>query len=286
MNTYALIDGVKYPNAIKQLYSKPLLLQVIPLYINTPYQEMYDLGAILVAELNGSTLINEVMRNNYHAATIIHSNEYLAVVADHLKQLITIKNPTGNEIIFRFSDPVTTWHWLNSYSNELLADVLAPIQKWQVVRPTPNYTNQKAIIWDEFINPLTDKKGIQINDFGSPQYEALDSAYHYKLKHKMYDLINKLSSSYLDSFSDEQIDSFLEERIRSAKNDNVVTEQGIASWLAISLIYESNFTHDDKGYWQLWLAKNPIIKPLPIDIKLEHFIRQHPELLTTSKELA
>lgn len=283
--TYALIDGVIRQSAIRELYSRKELLQIIPLYINTRFQANYDLGAILVATQDNSNFINEVKQTWYNSTSLIYSDQYLPVIAQHLQQLITIQDQLGQEVLFRFADPLITWHWLNSYDNSLLADILAPIQKWQVIRPVQSYFNQQTIIWDEFINPMTDKKGIQINQLDTPQHQALEQAYQFKLKQKLYQLIDNSYPHFIKQTlqSDpNQIDQWLTLRINEAQQQSIITEQTIGMWTAMCCEYGNDFATDPKGYYQQWLQANPEQQPLPTELKIQAFFAQRPKVNVTN----
>ncbi|MFD1261729.1 DUF4123 domain-containing protein [Entomomonas asaccharolytica] len=276
MNRYILIDGVMRQSAINDLYSLNEPLQILPLYINTPFQANYDLGAILVATLANSTLINKIQATWYNSTTIIYSKEPLAVIAQHLSQLITIQDEIGITSLFRFADPLITWYWLNSYSHDQLTDILNPIQQWQVIKPIANYYTPQPLIWDKFINPQTEKKDLPINKLANPQLEALDKAYQFRLKEKLHKLIIQAYPTYFQQANDIQINQWLNNCLQQAKQQQIISEQSIAMFAILRCEYGDQFATEQQGDYQKWLADNPHYKPLPLEKNLAAFFAQRP----------
>lgn len=269
-NTYALIDGVMRQNAVKELYSRKEPLQTIPLYINTPYKDNYELGPILVSALNGSNLMTEIERNWQTSASLLESNQPLSVVAEHLKQLITVTDDSGTQSLFRFADPLTTWYWLNSYQPNALVDVMGPIQQWRVAKPIADWQEQ-VTEWQTFVKPENTPLGFQINYLGEPQEEALQLAADFRYQNKMYHWLQKQNPKVFADKTPNQISDWLQDSFTEAKANNLISERGIAMWIDLCADYGLDFVEQQDSLYQQWLLDNPDQKRLPTEIKIQKF---------------
>lgn len=269
-NTYALIDGVMHRNAIKELYSRQEPLQTIPLYINTPYKENYDLGPILVACLEGSNLMSEIKQNWQTSATIIQSDKTLSVIAQHLQQLITVTDDSGTESLFRFADPLTTWFWLTSYQPNALADIMGPISQWQVAKPIPDWQEQTTG-WQTFTKPENVPLGFQINHLDEQQEEALQLAADFRYQNKMYHWLQKQNPKLFANKTPDEITDWLKNSFIQAKANNLISERSIAMWIDLCADYGLDFAERQDSLYQKWLLANPEQKRLPIEVKIQKF---------------
>lgn len=268
--TYALIDGILRQTAIQELYSRNEPLQTIPLYINTPYKDNYDLGPILVAALDDSTLINEIQQSWTNSTTIIQSSKYLQVVADHLKQIIMVTDSTGSNSLFRFADPLVTWYWLNSYEQNTLTDIMGPIAQWQVAKPVTHWNEQK-IDWQIFLNPNTPPLGLTINHLNQPQVDALEEAQKFRFKNRLFDWLKNSKSDFFQGKTPEQIELWMDYNFKEAQAFNLISELSYAIWMELSLDHGVDFASQPKGLYQQWLIDNPKIKGLPNEVKIQNF---------------
>lgn len=270
MYTYALIDGVKRPMAIKELYTGKEPIQTIPLYINTPYKDNYDLGPILVAALEHSNLINHLTKEWFDSTTLIQTNQPLSKIAEHLQQLIVTTDETAVESLFRFADPLTTWYWLNSYTDEALVDVMGPIEQWKVPIPVADWQPQQ-LKWQTFIKPQNKPLGFTINYLGEPQEEALEQATEFQFKNKIYHWLQKENPSILQNKTPNQIADWLQDALTEAKAFNLISERSLVMWIDLTADYGANFATDTKGLYQQWLTDNPKQQPMPAEIKIQKF---------------
>lgn len=269
-NTYALIDGVMRQNAVKELYSRKEPLQTIPLYINTPYKDNYELGPILVSALNSSNLMTEIERNWQTSASLLQSNQTLSIVAEHLKQLITVTDDSGTQSLFRFADPLTTWYWLNSYQPNALVDVMGPIQQWRVAKPIADWQEQ-VTEWQIFAKPENTPLGFQINHLDEPQEEALQLAADFRYQNKMYHWLQKQNPKVFAEKTPNQISDWLQDSFTKAKANNLISERGIAMWIDLCADYGLDFAGQQDSLYQQWLLDNPDQKRLPTEIKIQKF---------------
>lgn len=271
--TYALIDGVMRQTAIKELYQSQEPIQVIPLYIGTRFQDNYDLGPILVASLDNSELINKLQQEWPESTTILQSDQYLQVVADHLKQLITVTDETGSNALFRFADPLTTWYWLDSYQNNIPQEIFGPIATWQVIKPIPDW-QQPTTEWQTFTpSENTKLTNIRLDYLNEPQVKALDKAVDFRFKNKQYHLLTKKHNNPFKDKNEAQITDWLNENITEAEKNQLTTHRAIAIWLDLITDYGKDILTQPEGEYQQWLAQNQQQKPLPLAVKLEDFYK-------------
>lgn len=272
--SYALIDGVMRQTAIKDIYESKEPIQVIPLYISTRFQDNYDLGPIIVSALEGSTLINKVQQGDWpESTTILYSNEPSAVVAKHLRQFITVTDEANSNTLFRFADPLTTWHWLNSYPTNALVDIMGPIATWQVQRPQYQWQTTGPQ-WDTFTHPNTAPLQFKINHLSDPQTKALDQAADFRFKNEQYLLLIQKPNNPFQEMSEQQITDWLNQTVAKAEANNLQTERTIAIWLDLVADHGEDFLKQPEGTYQTWLANHPQNKLLPLEVNLESFYRQ------------
>ena len=270
INTYALIDGVMWQEAIKDLYSRQEPLQIMPLYINTPYQDNYDLGPILVAALDSSRLMAEIEQYWPTCASLLQSHQTLTVVAQHLQQLITVTDNAGSHTLFRFADPLVTWFWLNSYPDSAHVDIMGPIERWQVIKPVADW--QESIQeWQHFIKPENPLLGFPINHLNECQEDALQQAADFRFQNKLYRWLQKQNPSALAGQTADQISQWLQACFTDAKANNLISERSIAMWIDLCADYGRDFAQSQDSLYQRWLLNNPDQKGLPTEVKVQTF---------------
>lgn len=270
LNTYALIDGVMQKNAVADLYCKKEPLQVLPLYINTQYHDNYDLGPILVAALNGSSLMTELEQQWSNSTSLLQSKQPLNIVAQHLIQLLTVIDESRTQSLFRFADPLVTWYWLNSYHTNALVDIMGPIDIWKVAKPIPDWQDEPTS-WHTFTKSATPPLGFQINNFGEPQEEALQLAADFRYQNKMYHWLQKQNPKILTDKTPNQISDWLQDTFTEAKNHHLISERAIAMWIDLCADYGQDFYTQPEGLYQQWLTDNPAQKKLPTEVKIKKF---------------
>lgn len=275
--TYALIDGVMRQTAIKDLYKTKEPIQVMPLYIGTRFQENYDLGPILVASLQGPQFISQLQQQWADSTTILQSDQYLSIIADHLKQFITVTDETGSNALFRFADPLTTWYWLDSYQDSIPLDILGPISAWQVIKPIADW-QQPNNEWQTFTSPHNAKlTNIRLDYLNEPQVNALDKAADFRFKNKLYQWLKTERLMVLQDQTADQITQWLDQILANAQQYNLTNQRTIAQWFDLSIDYGLDFVEQPTGVYQQWLQHNSQYKMLPADIKIQHFY-QHTAL--------
>lgn len=269
-HTYILIDGVKQQTAIKDLYSKKEPLQVIPLYINTPYKDNYDLGPILVAALENSNLPNTSKQHWAKSCTLISTNESPTIIANHLKQFIVATTEAGTEPLFRFADPLITWYWLNSYKENALVDIMGPIQQWHVPIPYQDWQEPQKI-WQTFTKPQGNAIGLKLNHLAEPQEEALDQVADFQLKNRLYQWLQKENPKCFEQKTPNQMSDWLQDTLTEAKTANLISERSIAMWADLTADYGQDFYQQESGLYRNWLNENSKYKPLPTEVKIQKF---------------
>lgn len=276
---YAVVDGVMRQTAIKDAYKIKGAIQVIPLYMNTRFQENYDLGPLLIAtsDNDSSYLVNTITQQWSDSASIIHSNESPLVIAEHLKQFITVTDDSGSNALLRFADPLITWYWLQSYQQSALPDIMGAITQWQIPMPHADW-DQQPRQWLTIENPKTERLKFQVNYLSSEQVTALDQAAKFRFKNKLYHSLKVKPNSPFQQNTATQIGQWLDEILTSAQTNYLTTERSIAIWADLVMDHGVDFLNQPAGDYQRWLAKNKQYAPLPIDIKVEQFYRAFNQL--------
>ncbi|WGK62405.1 DUF4123 domain-containing protein [Halopseudomonas sp. SMJS2] len=151
---YLLLDGVRYEQALERLYRRDEELQIEPLYAGTPWQDLADLGPILLGLHQDSTLWQEVDDEpEWHAAAaILTSPAPMTQIADHLRQFNQVTDTQGSAYLLRYADPLVAWFWLNSFGSDTAIHVLGPISQWHIVRPQVTWQPADAG-WQVFDGP-------------------------------------------------------------------------------------------------------------------------------------
>lgn len=273
LNTYALIDGVMCQTAIKDLYSRQEPLQIIPLYINTPYKDNFELGPIFIAFLADSTLVTELQKGNkYQSTTFIYSTEKFQTIADHLKHFITVTDETTIESLFRFADPLVTWYWLDSYSESELATILAPIDEWHVAKPIPDWEEQN-VEWQIFRKNKESDSSISstLNYLHEPQVDALNQAADFRFKNKLYHWLKIYKPTVMKNKTPDQIGKWIDYTFQEAKAFNVISERSIAIWMSLAADYGVDFITQKEGVYNNWVNEYSEYKKLPIEVNIQHF---------------
>lgn len=271
LHSYALIDGVKRQTAIKEIYTSKEPIQVIPLYMGTRFQDVYDLGPILVASINGG-IIQKLQQDDWPKSTsFITTEQPLSVVAEHLKQFTTIQSEAGSEVIFRFADPLVTYYWLNSYDDPL-SNIMGPIQTWQVAKPQQAWYPDE-LEWHTFTNANTPVADFPLNQLGDPQMRALELAEGNRFNNKLYLWLVKENPAILEGKTPDEFSIWLNDAVNGARDFNLNTERTYALWVDLCADYGQDFATNPKGAYQQWLTDNPEQKKLPADVKITNFHR-------------
>lgn len=269
---FILIDGVCYEQALERLYMLDEELLIEPLYTNTPWQEVADLGPILLMPGNNSMLWEEVENGAMqHAAAILTSDAELSEVSMQLRQFNHLTDSQGNHCLLRYADPLVAWFWLGSFGAAELGRVMGPITHWRVVRPQASWTRSQATEWQEFAPPAP-AKNCPADLLGSAQVNALNLAYRWQLKNRIYEWLRIHHAAELQRKGGEDMDAWLEACLQRAETSGLLTERSTVIWCALDLCQEQDFTLSE-GTYQQWLKEQAGLLPPTPDQRLQQYYR-------------
>ncbi|WP_447894156.1 DUF4123 domain-containing protein [Vreelandella sp. GE22] len=266
--THALIDGVCYPKALKRLYGRSDIEEIVPLYLGTRWKELAEHGPLLV-KLGGTGLINEASAGNtdwlYRAMSFFSSQSDTRQISRHLRRFITFKGAANVEQLLRFADPLVTRHWLESYGSALPAHVMGPIDTWWVAHWSPRWSDRRAVTWQAFTladapltpNAFAASAHCQAPDFlpmADAQYAALEAVTQWQLKERLTDHFQQQAAAAWQRLPAEQRGQWLDERLADALAWGANTHRQLAIWVDLSLHWGDDFSTASDGLYQRWRA--------------------------------
>lgn len=280
---YLLLDGVRYEQALERLYRRDEELQIEPLYAGTPWQDLADLGPILLGLHQDSTLWQEVDDEpEWHAAAaILTSPAPMTQIADHLRQFNQVTDTQGSAYLLRYADPLVAWFWLNSFGSDTAIHVLGPISQWHIVRPQVTWQPADAG-WQVFDGPGPGAIASPCNPFGEAQQQGLDQAYRWQLKSRLYACLQANHPVALQHLAPNALDSWLDNRLLTAEAWGLASERSQVIWCALSLTHGDDFATVTDGCYQHWLSHHQTAAFTP-DQRLQQYYRTmaEPEGLPT-----
>lgn len=268
--THALLDGVRYPNALKRLYSRDDIEDIEPLYLMTRWASLAEQGPILV-RLKSSRLADEACANDdsqlHRSISLMSSPASTSELSRRLGQFVTFKGEGEQEQLLRFADPLVTRHWLTSYGSALPAEMMGPIDTWWVADWAPNWAEPRPVTWQRF--PLNDRQesptAVQTSTFppmGSAQLAALDNVARWQLKGRLTSYFSEHMPEEWQYLSAENRGRWLDARLGDAAAWGANTERQVAIWLSLSLRWGSDFMTARDGLYDRWITQSDGNKPL------------------------
>lgn len=274
-NHYLLIDGVLRQGVISELYGRGEEMEIEPLYVGTRWQEAHDLGPILVATSTQSKLLSDAQSDFDWLSCSSHlsSNANLKEVADHLREFICMRGPSGNQSLLRFADPLVAWYWLASYAPSQYPHLLGPITSWEVaLLPTQweSRTELQRMVYTAASHPPIAFDRALLDEH---QEQTLQKAYHRQLKTRLYDWLQTHVPNLLQQQA--TVDSWLYNRLQSAEQAGLVSERSIAIWALLSLEQGDDFFSVPTSAYNQWRADTPVAQGLPTEVNLQTFFNEH-----------
>lgn len=272
---YLLLDGVLYEQALVRLYGRNDDLEIEPLYSGTPWQEVADLGPILVKLGSRSELLSEVESDpEWHASTAtLSSAAPMDEVANHLRQLNKISDVMGNQSLLRYADPLVAWFWLNSYGATSLRRILGPIATWRLAEPHSPWLPEQNRQWHEFSSSAPSDEGA-VSKLGQVQMAGLEKAYRWQLKERLYTWLQQNQPADLERLSAEHVDAWLDEQLMSAEAFGLTSERSIAIWCALSLRQGDGFAATNDGTYQRWIVCQKANPLYTADQRLQQYYQE------------
>ncbi|MCC5904241.1 MAG: DUF4123 domain-containing protein [Halomonas sp.] len=255
--THALVDGVRYSNAFKRLYSRDDVDDIEPLYLMTRWSSLAEQGPILV-RLKSNSLAEEANKDDrlYRSLSLLSSQASTSELGKHLGRFITFTGEEGeHEQLLRFADPLVTKHWLSSYGSELPAEIMGPIDAWWVADWVPNWAMPRSLTWQKFRSSLSSEPVMQENAFppmGSSQLAALDGVDRWQLKERLTDYFKEHAAEAWRNLPAEDRGQWLDERLNDAIAWGASTERQLAIWVDLSLNWGEEFIESNGGLYRCW----------------------------------
>ncbi|WP_321346346.1 DUF4123 domain-containing protein [Halopseudomonas oceani] len=276
MRRYLLIDGARYPDALARLYGRNEVLEVEPLYFDTPWHGAADLGPLLVSADPASGLFLEFETDLalHSSAAELSSHLSLNAVAIHLRRFNHVSDVTGGETLLRYADPLVAWFWLHSYHADTLRAVMGPITRWRIAAPSSALLPQQPSRWHDFSPaPRATENALPVLPLGHPQLSALQQAYQHQLKERLYRWLQKNRKTALAAIPKHALDAWFDARLADAEAFGLSTERSIAVWCDLSLRDGSDFAVAPQGAFQRGLAQVKQQPPQTPDQQLQHYYR-------------
>lgn len=280
---YLLVDGVRYNEALARLYRRAEDIQIEPLYAGTPWQEVADLGPILLEPDQNSPLWKEVAEEpEWHtAAAVLTSDASMTQLADHLRQFNQVTDTQGTTYLLRYADPLVAWFWLKSFGADTPIPILGPINQWQIVQTQPAW-QPAATDWHIF-NGAISGGDLPCNSFGEAQQRALDQAYRWQLKSRLYTCLQINQPAALQRLAEDSLNDWLDSRLSTAEAWGLSSERSHIIWCVLSLTHGDDFATAANGPYESWLRLHQHTAAFTPDQRLQQYYQTtvEPEGLLT-----
>lgn len=268
---FLLIDGALRPGALAGLYRLAQLCEIKPLYLNTRWKDLHDLGPILVKPPPGSTLLSswfddEALRRD---STLIYSPASTQDVAEHLSHFICPPDCRGGSGLLRFSDPLVAYHWLPSFSSEAH---LGPIEHWWVGTPRHYWEDPRPDAWQVFsrrapARPWDQRYAMLYEE----QMLALEQAQIWRLIERVYAWLKAQSPEIFASYEGVQAAAWIRICLQAGLDWGLVTEQALVIWVEMCADHGVGFDIRREAPYQPWLQLDPQHARLPPETRIKAF---------------
>ncbi|SES17399.1 DUF4123 domain-containing protein [Pseudomonas sp. NFPP19] len=277
---YLLIDGALRPDALVSLYQRGEALEIEPLYLGTRWDELKDLGPILVSAQHASNLISEWQQSPIWQADtcLLFSRAPLRQVAEHWRRFIAPPDVLGGNGLLRFADPRVMHHWLSSYPSEQLSQVMGPVERMWINTPPHSWNPFDSPCLTSFSHSdLSEPRTIPLATLSEEQLTALEQAYHWQFKEQLYEWLNQRDPLTFTRLSSEQIERWLEYVLSSGNAWGLVSERALVIWAETCVDWGKDFATRPQGPYQDWLDLNPEHASLAPELRIEALddYRQH-----------
>lgn len=269
---YLLIDGVLRPKASQLLYQRGEPLEVLPLYIGTRWQELHDLGPILVALKGSTSLINEVCQSAFKKAdaSLLCSRAPLHAVAEHLQRFIAPTDVLGGTGLLRFADPLVTRSWLGSYQGSFLDAILGPIEAWHIPEIAHTWELAQPSEWRSVLRAAVPPEWVGTYALlGNAQLAALDQAARWRFMERLNQSFEKSHPELIARLDKQSRTQWFDQRLDEADAWGLSSERSLAIWVEYSLRWGSGFTLRPGTPYQQWLDRTPEALKLAPELRIQ-----------------
>ncbi|MFC3285796.1 DUF4123 domain-containing protein [Litchfieldella rifensis] len=262
--THALVDGVRYPEALTRLYGRDDVTEVEPLYRTTRWQDMAGQGPILI-RLQNAALVDEMLADGsgdlMRATSWLVSHETTQTLANHLRQFVQITATGRGPRLLRFADPLVARHWLESYGERVPAEVLGPIDTWWMAHWAPLWAPAAKPAWQAFRAPLDiapdRRSGTSPAHFGPAQLDALETVSRWQFKERLAMHFALTAPRIWQGLSPTRRGQWLDDRLADAVAWGATTERQAAIWVELSLYWGADFMTRADGPYAQWYSRYP-----------------------------
>jgi len=251
---YLLIDGALRPDALVRLYQRHELFEIEPLYMDTRWKDLYDLGPILVKPLPDSALLSGWLAEEslLSDSTLIYSRAPIQQVADHLRHFINPPDCRGGSGLLRFADPLVAHFWLSSYPASSGAH-LGPIEHWWLAKPRQHWEPKAEIPWQVFNSQTSQTTWDDRNALlGEDQLVALDQAQQVRFIGQVHEWLGERNPEFFIAMSSHQISDWLSSTLQSGLAWGLVTERALVLWAEACVDLGQDFI--SQSVYQNWVS--------------------------------
>nr|WP_240549343.1 DUF4123 domain-containing protein [Halomonas antri] len=275
---HVLVDGVRYPDALRRLYARDDLAEIVPLYLLTRFKDVAAEGPILVVPRERH-LVDEILAEGdgerTRAMSLISSTASTEELGDHLLGFVEIE-VGGAQRLLRFADPLVLRHWLASYGGSVPADVMGPIDTWRVAQWAPAWAKHENPVWRTFggeasQSPSDDQLSHSPAFFAAPQLDALDAVARWQFKERLAEYFERHAGEAWSGLAIGQRGDWMESRLDEALAWGAQTERQLAIWMELSLRWGAGFMTTPTGPYALWVAQDASRGRLPQQQQLYEF---------------
>jgi hypothetical protein len=268
MPGYLLIDGASEPQLMARLYRRREPLNIEPLYLGTRFQDIQQLGPVLVEACEQSTLLQEWEQSDEWQAQscMLFSRAPLLSVADHLRRFTSPATCNGSSLLLRFADPLVMYHWLSSYDDEARRGVLGPVTHVRVKTPVHCWQTPCGSTITPFIRRGSEAAwSPAFGVLGEQQLMTLERAYRWRLKERFYTWLNQRNPGYLDP---DQADDWLEQVLERGMAWGLVSERALVIWAEFCVDWGLDFLTRMDSPYHAWLRLDPEHARLPPELRI------------------
>lgn len=222
---YLLTDATLWPDALNDLYRLEVPVKAVTLYTNTAFHALQLKGPILV-ELGAEQTLRDRWRYDIELrkkATLLQSQATFTELATSLKRFI---NPGGRGLV-RFADPLTAYFWLVGHHQEVLDEVLPPIERWWIGKPAHHWEPQPA--W-QVVSAGTGS-GRDLVEFSLYEDARLEAVQRWLWVENSYGFMR----DYEPATAAQVTTAWLEQVFDSAVKFGLQTERHVAQWAVLHL---------------------------------------------------
>ncbi len=268
--THVLVDGVRYPDALRRLYARDDLAEIEPLYLLTRFKDLAEQGPILVAPRD-RRFVDEILAESdgerTRAMSLLTSSATTEALGDHLLGFAEVE-ADGASRLLRFADPLVLRHWLASYGERVPTEVMGPIASWHVSHWAPAWGEDEETTWRAFEVAVRempdDDRGLRLpSHFAKPQLDALDAVARWQFKERLSAYFTRHASEPWSQLAPAQRGPWLEARLDEALAWGAQTERQLAIWGELALRWGPGFMMATDGLYARWVAGDAARGKLP-----------------------